>query len=93
MEKVRRGLGAVILPAIPGLITLAVESLSSWIKRKQNSQIDNAISIMRRSNFKIKNELTHYGDDFLMYGKYTAESLNDVIKTVNALHQKNTRLE
>ena len=28
-----------------------------------------------------------------MFGKYTAESLNDVIKTVNALHQKNTRLE
>ena len=28
-----------------------------------------------------------------MYGKYTAESLNDVIKIVNALHQKNTRLE
>ena len=28
-----------------------------------------------------------------MFGKYTAESLNDVINTVNALHQKNTRLE
>ena len=28
-----------------------------------------------------------------MYGKYTAESLTDVIKAVNALHQKNTRLE
>ena len=24
----------------------------------------------------------------LMYGKYSAESLNNVIKTVNALHQK-----
>ena len=92
-EKVRRGLGAVILSAIPGLITLAVESLNSWIKGKQNSQIDNAITIMRRSSFEIKNELRQYRDDFLMYGKYTAESLNDVIKTVNALHQKNTRLE
>ena len=48
---------------------------------------------MRRSSFEIKNELRQYRDDFLMYGKYTAESLNDVIKTVNALHQKNTRLE
>ena len=28
-----------------------------------------------------------------MYGKYSAESLNDVIKTVNTLHQKSTRLE
>ena len=92
-EKVRRGLGAVILSAIPGLITLAVESLNSWIKAKQNNQIDNAITVMRRSSFQIKNELRQYRDDFLMFGKYTAESLNDVIKTVNALHQKNTRLE
>ena len=92
-EKVRRGLGAVILSAIPGLITLAVESLNSWIKAKQNSRIDNAVTIMRRSSFQIKNELRQYRDDFLMFGKYTAESLNDVIKTVNALHQKNTRLE
>ena len=76
------------MSAIPGLITLAVESLSSWIKGKQNSQIDNAVSIMRRSKFEIKNELQQYRDDFLMYGKYSAESLNDVIKTVNTLHQK-----
>ena len=48
---------------------------------------------MKRSNFEIRNELQQYRDDFLMYGKYNAESLNDVIKTVNALHQKNTRLE
>ena len=81
------------MSAIQGLITLAVESLSSWIKGKQNSQRDNAVTIMRRSNFEIKNELQQYRDDFIMYGKYTAESLNDVIKTVNALHQKNTKLE
>ena len=67
-EKVRRGLGAVILSAIPGLITLAAESVSSLIKGKKNSRIDNAVSIMRRSNFEIKNELQQYRDDFLMYG-------------------------
>ena len=87
-EKVRRGLGAVILSAIPGLITLAVESLNYWIKGKQNNQIDNAVTIIRRSSFEIKNELRQYRDDFLMYGKYTAESLNDVIQTVNGLLQK-----
>ena len=81
------------MSAIPGLITLAAESLSSWIKGKQNHQIDDAVTIMRRSNFEIRSELKQYKDDFLMYGKYSAESLNDAIKTVNALHQKNTRLE
>ena len=93
VDKVKRGLGAVIMSAIPGLITLAVESLSSWIKWKQNHQIHDAVAIMRRSIFEIRNELKQYKDDFLLYGKYSAESLNDVIKSVNALHQKNTRLE
>ena len=74
VDKVKRGLGAVIMSAIPGLITLAVESLSSWIKGKQNCQIDDAATIMRRSNFEIRNELKQYKDDFLMYGKYSAES-------------------
>ena len=90
VDKVKRGLGAVIMSAIPGLITLAVESLSSWIKGKQNQWIDDAVTAMRRSDSEIRNELQQYRDDFLMYGKYSAESLNDVIKTVNALHQKNT---
>ena len=45
-EKVRRGLGAVILFAIPGLITLAVESLNFWIKGKQNNRIDNVVTVM-----------------------------------------------
>ena len=93
VDKVKRGLGAVIMSAIPGLITLAVESLSCCIKGKQNCRIDDAVTIMRMSNFEIRNELKQYKDDFLMYGKYSTESLNDVIKTVNALHQKNTRLE
>ena len=43
----RRGLGALILSAIPGLITLAVESVSSWIKGKQQKRVDEAVSAMR----------------------------------------------
>ena len=53
VDKVKRGLGAVI----PGLITLAVESLSSWIKGKQNQQIDDAVTAMRWSDSEIRNEL------------------------------------
>ena len=34
-DRNRRGIGTLILTAIPGLITLAVESVSSWIKDKQ----------------------------------------------------------
>ena len=87
VDKVKRGLGAVIMSAIPGLITLAMESLSSWIKGKQNRWIDNTVTEIRRSDSETRNEVQQYRDDFLMYDKYS------VIKTINSLHQKNTKLE
>ena len=43
----RRDIGALILSAIPGLITLVVESVSSWIKGKQQKRVDEAVSAMR----------------------------------------------
>ena len=73
VDKVKRGLGAVIMSTIPCLIILAVESLSSWIKGKQNRWIDNAVAEMRQSDSEVGNELQQYRDDFLMYGKYSAE--------------------
>ena len=82
VDKVKRGLGAVILSVIPGLITLAMKSLSSWIKGNQNQQIEDAVTAVRWSDSEIRNELQQYRDDFLTYCKYSAESLNDVIKTV-----------
>ena len=52
------------MSAIPGLITLAVESLSSWIKGKQNCGVDDAVTAMRQSDSEIRNELQQYGMTF-----------------------------
>ena len=35
VKRKKRDIGAIITSVLPGLITLAVESLTSWIKRKQ----------------------------------------------------------
>ena len=43
----RRGIGNLIFSSIPGLITLAIESVSSWIKGKQQKRVDEAVSAMR----------------------------------------------
>ena len=86
VDKVKRGLGAVIMSVIPGLITLAMESLSSWIKGKQNQWIDDTVTAMRWPDSEIRNELQQYRDDFLMYGKYSAESLNDIYIYINFFH-------
>ena len=83
----RRGIGTLILSAIPGLITLAVESVSSWIKGKQQKRVDEAVSAMRVESQVNRNKLRQYSNDFLMYGKYNVNTLQNVIDTVNAMHR------
>ena len=92
-QRSRRGLGAVLLSAVPGLITLAVESLSSFIKGKQQRGIDDAVVAVGRDQKATQNRLQQYSNDFLMYGKYNVETLTNVINTVNSLHRKQTQLE
>ena len=42
-----RGLGAILLSAMPDLISLAVESISSFIKKKQEHRMNEAVVAMR----------------------------------------------
>ena len=92
VDRSRRGLGSLILTAIPGLITLAVESVSSWIKGKQQRRIDEAVTAMRRETQAEKNKLSQYSNDFMMYGKYNVETLQNVIDTVNGMHRRQNRV-
>ena len=89
----RRGIGNLILSMIPGLITLAVESVSSWIKDKQQRRVDEAVSTMRVESQVNRNKLQQYSNDFLMYGKYNVDTVQNVIDTVNAMHRRQTELE
>ena len=91
--RTRRGIGALILSAIPGLITLAIESVGSWIKGKQQKRVDEAVSAMRAESQVDRNKLRQYSNDFLMYGKYNVDTLQNVIDTVNAMHRRQTKLE
>ena len=93
LKRERRGIGAIFSSVLPGLITVAVESLTSWIKGKQQNRIHKAVDKMRKTESDVKNTLTQYQEDFLMYGKYGVESLNKVIDTLNSLHDKHTELE
>ena len=93
VKRDKRGLGAIFSSALPGLITLAVESLTSWIKGKQQRRINQAVDTMRKTESEVKNTLAQYQDDFLMFGKYSVKSLKKVIDTLNSLHDKQTELE
>ena len=89
----RCGLGGIVFSAVTGLITLAVESIGSYLQKRQEQQIQNTVTAMREDSTVVQNRLQQYENDFLMYGKYNIETLEKVINTVNSLHQRQTQLE
>ena len=90
VKREKRGIGAIFSSVLSGLITLAVKSLTSWIKGKQQRRINQAVDTTRKTESEVKNTLSQYQDDFLMFGKY---SVNSLIDTLNSLHDKQTELE
>ena len=48
---------------------------------------------MRRDTEAESNKLRHYSNDFMMYGKYNVETLQNVIRMVNDMHDRETELE
>ena len=84
----RRGFGSILAKAIPGLITLAIESVSSYIKGKQQQRINTAVEELRNDDSKIKNDLRQHRNELLMYGRYNLNSPKSIINTINALHDK-----
>ena len=92
-HRSRRCLGAILPSAMPGLTTLAVESINSFIKKKQEHRMNEAVVAMIEDQASIRNRLQQYVNDFLMYGKYNVKTLDEVIGTINALHQRQTEIE
>ena len=83
----RRGFGSILVQAIPGLITLALESVSSYIKGRQQQRINTTVEALRNDNI-IRNDLRQHRNELLMYGRYNLNSLRGVINTINALHDR-----
>ena len=89
----RRGFGSILAKAIPGLITLAIESVSSYIKGKQQQRINTVVEELRNDDNKIRNDLRQHRNELLMYGRYNLNSLRGVINTINTLHDRQTYFE
>ena len=93
VKREKRGIEAIFSSELPGLITLAVESLTSCIKGKQQRRIHQAVDTMRKTESEVKNTLSQCQDNFLMFGKYSVKSLKTVMDTLISLHNKQTELE
>ena len=52
----RRHFGILLFNAFPGLITVAIESVSSYIKGKQQQRINTPVEELRHDDNKIRND-------------------------------------
>ena len=52
VKREKRSIGAIFSSVLPGLITLALENLTSWIKGKQQRRIHQAVDTMRKQSQK-----------------------------------------
>ena len=91
-HRSKRGFG-VLLSAMPGLITVAVESISRYLKSCQEKCILDAVNTMRQDDAMTRNKLQQYFNNYLMYGRYNVETLDQVIDKVNSLHKCQTELD
>ena len=89
----RRGFGSILAKAIPGLITLAKESVSSYIKGKQQQRINTAVTKLWTDDKRLQNDLKQHKNELLMYGRYNLNSLKGIINTINALHDRQSYYE
>ena len=89
----RKGFGSILAKAIPGLITLAIESVSSYIKGREQQRINTAVTKLRNDDKRLKNDLKKHKNELLMYGRYNLNSLKGIINTINALPDRQSYYE
>ena len=71
----------------------AIESVTSYIKGRQQHRINTMVEALRNHENKIKNNLRQHRNELLMCDRYNLNSLRGVINTINALHERQAYYE
>ena len=82
-----------LIPALPGLPTIAIESLSSYCQKKINKAMANGLKELKGNENLQYNKLNKLVNDFLLYGKYNAENTEKIVLTINSQQNRTSRLE
>ena len=69
-------------------IGLAFEEISSFLHHKRHNTLCKLVKAMSISMDVQRNKLMHLENTLVMYGIYNAKTLENLVKTVNALHSR-----
>ena len=86
-QKNKRGIFSAIITCFIGL---AFEGISSFLHHKRYKALHKAVKAMSISTDAQRNKLMHLENTLVMYGIYNTEILENLAKTVHALHSRQT---
>ena len=75
---------------ITGFIELAFKGISSFLHHKRHKALHKVVKARSISIEAQRNKFMHLENTLVMYGIYNAKTLENVVKTVHALHSKQT---
>ena len=90
--RTKRGFAAFI-PALASLATIAVESIGSFLQKKCNAALAKGIKAIKSDQKLAWNSVKQLEDDFLMHGKYSLDSLEKIVHTINHLGDRVHHME
>ena len=85
----KRALLPALLPALSGLATIAIESLSSYLSGKRNKTMAKGLQEMRHLRKEDLNKLNELKNDFLLCGQDSSENIDKIVQTIKGLQNKN----
>lgn len=84
----KRFIAAILGPVLSGLATLAVEQLNTHLQNKRMKAMEKAMVALRKRDMHIQNYVKQFKDDFIMYGTYNAQNLEEIVQALNSLSSR-----
>ena len=94
LKKVRhkkRSVGLVV-SAVTGLVTLAIEAVGSYLQKKRNKAMATAMDTLREAQLDTYDKLQRHKKDLLLYGTYSLRSTNSVLDTLWGMYTNQASL-
>ena len=92
LGKRSKRFASLIISAVMGLVTLAVEGISGYLQRKREKAMAKAMDALHRAQVENYDSLQRYQDDLLLYGSYSLNSTTHILDTLEGMYYNQASL-
>ena len=89
-NRKKRFLTTILGTIASTVIGLAFEGISSFLHYKRHKVLQKAVNVINSRSEKGHNRVYHFEDTMIMYGKYTSDTLMELVRTVHQMQNVTT---